>query len=98
MQKKQQIISFGEVWCVYVCMFFFFLLVMLNCAVFYFTLRDTDIFHKCGRDAVQYLSFQRHLLVYVTVITVISVGVVLPVNFQGNLRELLKYFALFYVV
>ncbi|XP_025105358.1 CSC1-like protein 2 isoform X4 [Pomacea canaliculata] len=48
-------------------------------------LKDTDIFHKCGRDAVQYLSFQRHLLVYVTVITVISVGVVLPVNFQGNL-------------
>ena len=50
--------------------------------------RDSEILEKCGRDAVQYLSFQRYLLVYIAVITVISVGVILPINFQGDLREL----------
>nr|KAG5698090.1 hypothetical protein BaRGS_031780 [Batillaria attramentaria] len=48
-------------------------------------LKDIDILHKCGRDAVQYLSFQRYLLVYVCIITIISITVILPVNFQGNL-------------
>jgi ABC-type enterochelin transport system permease subunit len=48
--------------------------------------RDIDILHKCGRDAVQYLSFQRYLIVYITIITIISIAVVLPINFQGNLR------------
>ncbi|KAL8602470.1 hypothetical protein ACOMHN_063337 [Nucella lapillus] len=48
-------------------------------------LKDIDILHKCGRDAMQYLSFQRYLLVYITIITVISIAVILPINFQGNL-------------
>ena len=56
-----------------------------NC--FRFVPRDIDILHKCGRDAVQYLSFQRYLLVYVSIITVISIAVILPINFQGNLCE-----------
>ena len=47
--------------------------------------RDEHILQKCGRDAVQYLTFQRYLLVYMAVITVLSIGVVLPCNFQGNL-------------
>ncbi|XP_048246055.1 CSC1-like protein 2 isoform X2 [Haliotis rufescens] len=50
----------------------------------FFRVKDIDILHKCGRDAVQYLSFQRYLLVYLVVICVLSIGVVLPVNFQGN--------------
>ncbi|XP_076464518.1 osmosensitive cation channel TMEM63C-like isoform X2 [Babylonia areolata] len=48
-------------------------------------LKDSDILRKCGRDAVQYLSFQRYLLVYSLIITVISIVVILPINFQGNL-------------
>ncbi|XP_076441822.1 osmosensitive cation channel TMEM63C-like isoform X2 [Babylonia areolata] len=48
-------------------------------------MKDIDILHKCGRDAVQYLSFQRYLLVYITIITIISIAVILPINFQGNL-------------
>ncbi|KAL8588770.1 hypothetical protein ACOMHN_035266 [Nucella lapillus] len=48
-------------------------------------LKDSDILRKCGRDAVQYLSFQRYLLVYSSIITVISIVVILPINFQGNL-------------
>ncbi|XP_041352864.1 calcium permeable stress-gated cation channel 1-like isoform X2 [Gigantopelta aegis] len=47
--------------------------------------KDVDILHKCGRDAIQYLSFQRYLLVYLLVICILSVSVILPVNFQGNI-------------
>ena len=48
--------------------------------------RDDQIRAKCGDDAVQYLSFQRHLIVLTTIITLISLGVALPLNFQGNLK------------
>lgn len=40
---------------------------------------------KCGVDAVHYLSFQRHLLILLAVLTVSSLGVILPVNLSGNL-------------
>nr|CAD7258373.1 unnamed protein product [Timema shepardi] len=47
---------------------------------------DESILQKCGPDAVQYLSFQRHILFYMSVMMVISLGVVLPINFQGTLQ------------
>ncbi|XP_063242767.1 calcium permeable stress-gated cation channel 1 isoform X2 [Bacillus rossius redtenbacheri] len=56
------------------------------CSLFSCSLRDENILHKCGPDAVQYLSFQRHILFLMSVITVVSVGIVLPVNFQGLLQ------------
>ncbi|KAF3702750.1 CSC1-like protein 1 Transmembrane protein 63A [Channa argus] len=40
---------------------------------------------RCGMDAVHYLSFQRHLLVLLTVITITSLSIILPVNLTGNL-------------
>ena len=36
-----------------------------------------------GVDAVNYLKFQRHLIVFVGIITIACVGIVLPINFQG---------------
>ncbi len=33
-------------------------------------------------DAVQYLKFQRHLIIFVFIMTVICVGIILPINFQ----------------
>jgi hypothetical protein len=48
-----------------------------------FTLTDDHFRRKCGDDAVQYLRFQRHLLAFVGVITIVSIVVILPVNFQG---------------
>ncbi|XP_035824906.1 CSC1-like protein 2 isoform X3 [Aplysia californica] len=53
--------------------------------VAFWKLRDVDILHKCGKDALQYLSFQRYLLVYVAIVTVLSIAVVLPINFKGDL-------------
>jgi hypothetical protein len=39
-----------------------------------------------GRDAVQYLHFQRHLLVVLLLATLLCIGVVLPINFQGDFQ------------
>ncbi|VVC30694.1 10TM putative phosphate transporter, cytosolic domain,Calcium-dependent channel, 7TM region, putative [Cinara cedri] len=47
-------------------------------------LRDEKILRKCGYDAVQYLSFQRHIMVLMAIITAVSLGVVLPINFAGE--------------
>lgn len=47
--------------------------------------RDDEIRDKCGADAVHYLSFQRHIIGLLVVVGVLSVGIVLPVNFSGDL-------------
>uniref|UniRef100_A0A672H5Q1 CSC1-like protein 2 n=1 Tax=Salarias fasciatus TaxID=181472 RepID=A0A672H5Q1_SALFA len=49
--------------------------------------RDEEIRDKCGEDAVHYLSFQRHIIGLLVVVGVLSVGIILPVNFSGNLLE-----------
>ncbi|KAF3849750.1 hypothetical protein F7725_019469 [Dissostichus mawsoni] len=40
---------------------------------------------RCGMDAVHYLSFQRHLIVLLIVLTVTSLSIILPVNMTGDL-------------
>uniref|UniRef100_A0A7N5ZZ72 Transmembrane protein 63B n=1 Tax=Anabas testudineus TaxID=64144 RepID=A0A7N5ZZ72_ANATE len=52
-----------------------------------FRIKDDEIRVKCGEDAVHYLSFQRHIIGLLVVVGVLSVGIVLPVNFSGNLLE-----------
>ncbi|MPC13600.1 CSC1-like protein 2 [Portunus trituberculatus] len=48
--------------------------------------RDEQILAKSGRDAVQYLSFQRHIVIYLMIVCIISISIVLPINFQGTLE------------
>ncbi|XP_047194051.1 CSC1-like protein 2 isoform X3 [Hippoglossus stenolepis] len=50
-----------------------------------FRIKDEEIREKCGEDAVHYLSFQRHIIGLLVVVGVLSVGIVLPVNFSGDL-------------
>uniref|UniRef100_A0A7N6FKX7 Transmembrane protein 63C n=1 Tax=Anabas testudineus TaxID=64144 RepID=A0A7N6FKX7_ANATE len=52
---------------------------------FSFFCRDEEIRSKCGIDAVTYLSFQRHIISLMTVVCLLSLAVILPVNFSGNL-------------
>lgn len=52
---------------------------------FFFSRSDEKIKARCGRDAVHYLSFQRHLLILLLVITVTSLSIILPVNLTGDL-------------
>uniref|UniRef100_A0A672GVX9 CSC1-like protein 2 n=1 Tax=Salarias fasciatus TaxID=181472 RepID=A0A672GVX9_SALFA len=40
---------------------------------------------RCGMDAVHYLSFQRHLIVLLVIITITSIAIILPVNMTGDL-------------
>ena len=49
-----------------------------------FTMSDVDIINRCGLDALQYLRFQRHIIFYVTMTMVLSISIILPLNFQGN--------------
>lgn len=49
-----------------------------------FRLSDHHLYRKCGQDAVQYANFQRTMIVYLSIICVLSVVVILPINFQGN--------------
>ncbi|MGH0147018.1 UNVERIFIED_CONTAM: hypothetical protein FKN15_052871 [Acipenser sinensis] len=58
---------------------------MLSCMALETLLRDDEIREKCGGDAVHYLSFQRHIIGLLVVVGVLSVGIVLPVNFSGDL-------------
>ncbi|KAM9708000.1 calcium permeable stress-gated cation channel 1 isoform 1-T1 [Menidia menidia] len=48
-------------------------------------MKDEEIRSKCGIDAVTYLSFQRHIILLLTVVSLLSLAVILPVNFSGNL-------------
>ncbi|KAM4598826.1 CSC1-like protein 2 isoform 2-T3 [Fundulus diaphanus] len=52
-----------------------------------FRIKEDEIREKCGEDAVHYLSFQRHIIGLLVVVGVLSVGIILPVNFSGNLLE-----------
>ncbi|KAM9364186.1 CSC1-like protein 2 isoform 2-T2 [Pholidichthys leucotaenia] len=52
-----------------------------------FRIKEDEIRDKCGEDAVHYLSFQRHIIGLLVVVGVLSVGIILPVNFSGNLLE-----------
>lgn len=47
--------------------------------------RDDEIRSKCGVDATTYLSFQRHIILLMTVVCMLSLAIILPVNFSGNL-------------
>ncbi|PSN32304.1 CSC1-like protein 2 [Blattella germanica] len=51
-----------------------------------FRIKDENILLKCGPDAVQYLSFQRHIIVYMLIMMFVSLTIVLPINFQGELQ------------
>ncbi|XP_037548483.1 CSC1-like protein 2 [Nematolebias whitei] len=52
-----------------------------------FRIKEDEIREKCGEDAVHYLSFQRHIIGLLAIVGVLSVGIILPVNFSGNLLD-----------
>ncbi|XP_006761379.1 PREDICTED: CSC1-like protein 1 [Myotis davidii] len=52
-----------------------------------FRLHDDQILEWCGEDAIHYLSFQRHIIFLLAVVSFLSLCVILPVNLSGNLLE-----------
>lgn len=39
---------------------------------------------RCGPDAAQYISFQRHIIFFMFIMMCTSLIIVLPANFQGD--------------
>ncbi|XP_047660008.1 CSC1-like protein 1 isoform X1 [Tachysurus fulvidraco] len=52
---------------------------------FIITMDEAVVKERCGIDAVHYLSFQRHLIILLLIVCVLSISVILPVNLSGNL-------------
>ncbi|NP_001230118.1 CSC1-like protein 1 [Sus scrofa] len=52
-----------------------------------FRLHDDQILEWCGEDAIHYLSFQRHIIFLLVVVSALSLCVILPVNLSGNLLD-----------
>uniref|UniRef100_A0A8C7VQY4 Transmembrane protein 63B n=1 Tax=Oncorhynchus mykiss TaxID=8022 RepID=A0A8C7VQY4_ONCMY len=81
-------LPFGGVPTVLALDFMCFLVLLFVFSVLCYMVRtctDEEIREKCGEDAVHYLSFQRHIIGQLVVVGVLSVGIVLPVNFSGDL-------------
>ena len=55
-----------------------------------FTASDEEIFERCGDDALQYIRFQRYIIWYLVILMLLSICIILPLNFQGN-RSLCIY-------
>ncbi|XP_031560386.1 CSC1-like protein 2 isoform X2 [Actinia tenebrosa] len=49
-----------------------------------FKVKDEHIHMKCGVDALQYIQFQKHLIIYTVIIFCLSIGIILPVNYSGT--------------
>ncbi len=47
-------------------------------------LKDKHIEEKCGKDAHYYIVFQRYLIVYLLVVSIIAMSVIFPINIQGS--------------
>ncbi|GAB5583318.1 CSC1-like protein 1 isoform X4 [Prionailurus iriomotensis] len=52
-----------------------------------FRLHDDQILERCGEDAIHYLSFQRHVIFLLVVVSCLSLCVILPVNLSGDLLD-----------
>lgn len=50
-------------------------------------IKDDDILKHRGVDAVQYLSFQRYIIYFLILLTLVCLLVILPINTQGDLSK-----------
>ena len=50
----------------------------------FMTLKEQKLEGLVGSDAVQYLRFQKYIIIYIFFTTVVSLVVILPLNFQGT--------------
>ncbi|XP_062946222.1 calcium permeable stress-gated cation channel 1 [Cynocephalus volans] len=56
------------------------------------TMRDSDLISKCGDDARIYIMFQYHLIIFVLILSIPSLGVILPINYTGNVLDWNSHF------
>ncbi|XP_064489861.1 calcium permeable stress-gated cation channel 1-like isoform X2 [Ornithodoros turicata] len=51
-----------------------------------FLIKDRHVLKKNGPDAVQYLTFQRHIIVFVLIVCLCCVGIILPIHVFGDME------------
>ncbi|XP_037001144.2 calcium permeable stress-gated cation channel 1 [Artibeus jamaicensis] len=56
------------------------------------TMRNEDLISKCGDDARIYISFQYHLIIFMFILCIPSLGIILPINYTGNELEKNSHF------
>ncbi|RWS27713.1 hypothetical protein B4U80_02290 [Leptotrombidium deliense] len=57
-----------------------------------FLIKDKEILRNKGKDAVQYLVFQRYIIGFLIFLSIIAIFVILPINLQGTEMPLEKTF------
>ncbi|XP_003472371.1 calcium permeable stress-gated cation channel 1 isoform X1 [Cavia porcellus] len=57
------------------------------------TMKDQDLISKCGDDARIYVMFQYHFIIYVLILCIPSLGIILPINYTGNVLDKNSHFA-----
>uniref|UniRef100_A0A8C6QLH4 Transmembrane protein 63c n=1 Tax=Nannospalax galili TaxID=1026970 RepID=A0A8C6QLH4_NANGA len=56
------------------------------------TMKDQDLINKCGDDARIYITFQYHLIIYVLLLCIPSLGIILPINYIGTVLSWNSHF------
>ncbi|XP_003707570.1 transmembrane protein 63 isoform X1 [Megachile rotundata] len=51
-----------------------------------FKVTDEELLKRVGPDGLLYISFQRHLIILMILMVIVSLGIALPVNFHGNMQ------------
>lgn len=46
--------------------------------------RNEDLINKCGDDARIYMMFQYHLIIFMLILCIPSLGIILPINYTGT--------------
>lgn len=46
--------------------------------------RNEDLISRCGDDARIYIMFQYHLIVFLLILCIPSLGIILPINYSGD--------------
>ncbi|KOC64334.1 Transmembrane protein 63B [Habropoda laboriosa] len=51
-----------------------------------FRVTDEELLQRAGPDGLLYISFERHLIVLICLMVIISLCIALPINFHGNMQ------------
>ncbi|ELK01085.1 Transmembrane protein 63C [Pteropus alecto] len=54
--------------------------------------RNEDLINKCGNDARIYIMFQYHLIIFVLILCIPSLGIILPINYTGTVLDRNSHF------
>ncbi|XP_034498686.1 calcium permeable stress-gated cation channel 1 isoform X2 [Ailuropoda melanoleuca] len=56
------------------------------------TMKNEDLISKCGDDARIYITFQYHLIIFVLILCIPSLGIILPINYTGTVLDWNSHF------